>query len=760
MATVLPPPDATESLRPAAAGARRRVWRRLKDRLTRHAMTAGGVGVIAALVLIFVYLVYVVVPLFAPAATTRVSDYPVPGVAADATEFLALDEYAEIGLRITRAGDATFFRATDGTPLVTTRPGNLPAGRVTAFGAGDPAGGVLAFGLDDGRALVFRHQYAVSFPDDRRSSTPSVGYPLGEEPIVIDEAGGALRAIDVQVRDEHAVVAALLASGQVAVVGLTREENMLDGSVTIERRAGVIPANDVPVERLALSVDRRSLYVVDAGGKASLYDVVNPQAPRLLDARRLVADGHHLTAFEFGAGGISVLVGDDDGTVNQWFPVRDEANNYRLERIRDFPGGSGSITAIAPEHGRKGFIAVDAGGHAGIHHMTAHRTLLVEPVSGGPITATAICPRADAALYLGVDGRLSFWRIENHHPEVSWRALWGRVWYESRPGPDYIWQSSAATSDFEPKFSLMPLAFGTLKAAFYAMLFAVPLAVGGALYAGYFMSPAMRGVVKPAIEVMAALPTVILGFLAGLWLAPIIEHNLAGVFLSLLMLPLAVVVAARLWSLAPAALRHRIPEGWEAALLLPVVCGAVALAMVVGEAAEVRWFGGDLPRWLTRELGIGFDQRNSLVVGLMMGFAVIPTVFSISEDAVFGVPRQLTVGSLALGATPWQTMVRVVLLTASPGIFSGVMIGLGRAVGETMIVLMATGNTPVIDMNVFQGFRALSANIAVEMPESEVGSTHYRVLFLAALVLFLVTFVFNTVAEVVRQRLRARYASL
>ena len=163
---------------------------------------------------------------------------------------------------------------------------------------------------------------------------------------------------------------------------------------------------------------------------------------------------------------------------------------------------------------------------------------------------------------------------------------------------------------------------------------------------------------------------------------------------------------------------------------------------------------------MTLTWGISYDQRNSLVVGLAIGFAVIPTIFSISEDAVFGVPRHLTMGSLALGATPWQTAIKIVLLTASPGIFSAIMIGLGRAVGETMIVLMATGNTPIMDVNIFQGFRALSANIAVEMPESEVDSTHYRILFLAALVLFMVTFVVNTAAELVRQRLRQKYSSL
>ena len=183
-------------------------------------------------------------------------------------------------------------------------------------------------------------------------------------------------------------------------------------------------------------------------------------------------------------------------------------------------------------------------------------------------------------------------------------------------------------------------------------------------------------------------------------------------------------------------------------------------AFALSSPMEALFFSGDMRSWLDNEMGIDFDQRNAMVVGVAMGFAVIPTIFSITEDAVFGVPKHLTNGSLALGATPWQTLTRVVLLTASPGIFSAVMIGFGRAVGETMIVLMATGNTPVMDLSIFQGMRTLSANIAVEMPESEVDSTHYRILFLAALVLFAFTFMFNTIAEVVRQRLRKKYSSL
>jgi phosphate transport system permease protein len=292
------------------------------------------------------------------------------------------------------------------------------------------------------------------------------------------------------------------------------------------------------------------------------------------------------------------------------------------------------------------------------------------------------------------------------------------------------------------------------------MWFAMPLALMGAIYTAYFMAPRMRQLVKPVIELMGALPTVILGFLAGLWLAPFFEKHLTGIFALLLVLPVAVMLFAYLWQYLPKALQQKVPEGWEAVLLIPVIVVSAWLAFVVSVPLESLLFDGSLREWLSREWGIGYDQRNALVVGVAMGFAVIPTIFSIAEDAIFSVPKHLTVGSLALGATLWQTMTKVVLLTASPGIFSAVMIGLGRAIGETMIVLMATGNTPVMDFSIFQGLRTLAANIAVEMPESAVDSTHYRVLFLAALVLFLFTFIFNTLAEIIRQRLREKYSSL
>ncbi len=291
------------------------------------------------------------------------------------------------------------------------------------------------------------------------------------------------------------------------------------------------------------------------------------------------------------------------------------------------------------------------------------------------------------------------------------------------------------------------------------MMFAVPVAVLGAIYTAYFMSPRMRRVVKPSIELMEALPTVIIGFLAGLWFAPIVETHLTAVFSLMVLLPLSTLFTGLVWYCLPKMVTSRFSNGWHALILIPVLMITVVAVFAGGNSIEALLFGGDIRTFLA-SYGIDFDQRNALVVGFAMGFAVIPTIFTIAEDAIFSVPKHLSDGSLALGATAWQTLIYVVLLTASPGIFSAIMMGLGRAVGETMIVLMATGNTPILDWNILEGMRTLSATIAVELPESEVGGSHFRLLFLAALLLFIFTFAVNSVAEWVRQRLRDKYRAL
>ena len=736
---------------------RRRAWREVKDRIAKYGVAVGGISVILAIVLIFFYLLYVVMPLFQGASlkteATYHSDFKQPA-------FLSLNEYNTVAMAVEASGMVRFFDAKTGKTMTET---SLPlAGKtISTVSAGAATTGVFSYGFNDGSALVIKEKYKVTYPTGtQRVIVPEVTYPLGEKHVVIDDQGKSISLLSVQSYEDKTTFIAYTEDKRLILKRFEKEVDFLDDTqFTINEEKHEIPLTDVSdLTQVKLDVDQRELYLADDKGFIYYYDVQQLDKPRLIQKIKAVPTGVDITSFEFLTGGISILVGRSDGQIDQWFPVRDKDNNYTLHNVRSFNAQSSPIIAIAPEQARKGFLTLDKTGHLGIYHTTAHRTLLVEPYVDSE-AVIGLSPRANGLISMTDNGDVKLLDIRNEHPDISWHSLWEKVWYESRDQPEYIWQSSSASNDFEPKFSLTPLTFGTIKAAFYAMLVAVPLAIMGAIFTAYFMSPRMRSFVKPTIEIMEALPTVILGFLAGLWLAPLVEDHLPGVFTLLFMLPVMIILTAWGWTKLPKAWRERIPDGWEPAVLIPIVLLVGYVSMATSGAIELWLFDGNMPQFLN-DIGINYDQRNSLVVGLVMGFAVIPTIFSITEDAIFGVPKHLTIGSLALGATPWQTMTRVVLLTASPGIFSAVMIGLGRAVGETMIVLMATGNTPIMDFNIFEGFRALSANIAVEMPEAEVASSHYRVLFLAALVLFLATFVLNTVAEIVRQRLRNKYSSL
>jgi len=750
--SVLPAPNSPVAIR-------RRSWREFKDRLARYGVAIGGISVIFAIVLIFFYLLYVVMPLFYGADIESEAQY---NTEINNSTHLTLNDYNDVALTLDMQGKVEFFDANSGKALLNV-PLPLPEqAKITSFSNGAASTGVFAYGFDDGKALVFQQDYKISYPKGTtRKITPLIRYPIGEKTLTVDAKGQSLSLLSVQSNADKTTLVGLTLDNRVVLNSLIREEDFMDEDVfTIEQKTAEIKlgAKEL-ITHLKMDIDQRELYLADSNGFISYFDITNIEAPRLIQKIKGVPSGVNITALEFLTGGISILVGRSDGQIDQWFPVRDTNNNYTLHKVRSFDDQNTAIVAIAPEYARKGFLALDDSGQLAIYHTTAHRTLLVEPLVTGENAVMAISPRANGLISMTADGQTKLTMIDNEHPEISWHSLWEKVWYESRDKPEYIWQSSSASNDFEPKFSLSPLTFGTMKAAFYAMVVAVPLAIMGAIFTAYFMSPKMRTFVKPTIEIMEALPTVILGFLAGLWLAPIIEGNLPGVFSILILLPVMTVLTAWSWTKLPRRFRESIPDGWEAAILVPIVIMVGVVSMMASPTLELWLFDGNMPQWLN-DIGVDFDQRNSLVVGLVMGFAVIPTIFSITEDAIFSVPKHLTVGSLALGATPWQTLMRVVLLTASPGIFSAVMIGLGRAVGETMIVLMATGNTPIMDFNIFEGFRALSANIAVEMPEAEVASSHYRVLFLAALVLFMATFVFNTLAEIVRQRLRTKYSSL
>jgi phosphate transport system permease protein len=737
--------------------AHRRKMRMLKDKAATGGIAVGGVAVIIAIVLIFFYLLAEVAPLFEGASMERKADYSIPQQEAGKTLFLTMEEQAEIGLRITDQGQAVFFSTSDGS-VVENVALDVPEGvEVTGFTASQSASGLLALALSDGTALLFRHKYKITYPNDQRHIAPFIEYPYGSEAIVVDAMGQPLTQLTLRDDERALLVAGVNKAGAIKAVRFNKEEDFLTEEVVLEEQVLDFPPLPKATTDVALSIDQRWLYALDDTNGLTVFTLADEPE---LHSQLELSSGAKVTDMTFLLGGISLLVGDAAGELSQWFLVRDEQQGWRLEFIRDFDSLSGSVSHIEPEHRRKGFVAVDDQGQLAIYNTTARRTVYTETIADQGVRGIGISPRANALLVEDEQGQMHYWRIENEHPEISWSSLWQKVWYESYPEPDYIWQSSASTNDFEPKMSLMPLTFGTLKAAFYAMLLAAPLAICGAIYTAHFMAPSMRRKIKPLVELMEALPTVILGFLAGLWLAPFVETHLPGIFSLLILTPIGILLMSYIWAQLPSRIRHTVPEGWVAALLIPVVLLVGWFSVSMSGPMEQVFFDGDMRSWLGDSLGVSFDQRNAMVVGLAMGFAVIPTIFSIAEDAIFSVPKHLSNGSLALGATPWQTLTRVVLLTASPGIFSALMIGFGRAVGETMIVLMATGNTPIMDWNIFEGMRTLAANIAVEMPESEVGSTHFRVLFLAALVLFMFTFAVNTAAEIVRQRLRKRYGSL
>ena len=734
---------------------RKRRIRALKDNLARWYVSIGGLAVLGAICLIFFYLAQVVAPMF-QGAELDARDVQQPAWLADAGEplLLAMEEQNQVAMRLGADGMVRFFTLRTGESLRTLEL-PIPAGsRIVSVGQDVPGNRRIVLGLDNGQVLVVEHNYKVSYPGGEKTITPQLDYPFGQEPLQIDPQGRPIAHAAVSLNGDTLMVAGAT-DGAVQALKITATENLMTGEKSLEEERMDLPQLSEPIK--ALRIDPRHMWLFAVSGRASV-DVFDLRRKQLNGRYKLLSGKGEITTVASLLGGISLMVGDSTGGISQWFMVRSNDGQSELKNVRNFQLDDQPITQILPEERRKGFLALDNDGTLGIFHSTAHRTLLTEQVAEGAAIA-AMSPRATRLLVESGNGLQRF-VIDNPHPEISWDALWGKVWYESYPEPDYVWQSTSATGDFEPKLSLSPLAFGTLKAAFYAMLLAAPLAICAAFYTAYFMAPALRRKVKPVIELMEALPTVILGFFAGLFLAPYLENHLPGIFSLLLLMPLGILLAAWCWSRLPENIRLSVPDGWEAVLLIPVILAVGWGSLAVSGYLENWFFGGDMRLWLSNEMGIPFDQRNALVIGLAMGFAVIPTIYSIAEDAVFSVPRSLTLGSLALGATPWQTLTRVVLLTASPGIFSALMIGMGRAVGETMIVLMATGNTPIMEANIFEGMRTLAANVAVEMPESEVGSTHYRVLFLAAMVLLMFTFVMNTLAELIRQRLRRKYASL
>ena len=725
--------------------------RRIFDRFAQVVITMGGIAVILSIIGIFIFLVKEVAPLFFPPQGTQtghVAGAPPPSALAQSS-LVGMDEYQEIIYQLTAGSDRQirFFNAQSGAPIALDLPPAFANVSITAMARAVGTGNRFAFGTDDGRLIPVTIEFTAGFEGGGRHIVPTV--TLGD-PVQPTPAKEQIVRLAYQPTERGTLVAALTDRGH------------LWYSVTPSDTAPVALTGHGAEPIAAMIFDSRgeTLSVGTAAGNLYRYNVREDAQPSLAETTSVTPSGTSVTALSYLIGDRSLAIGSSAGDVSVWMPVRQaqESSITRFRLIHQFDAHPSPVTVISPSPRDKGFLTGDTQGNLFVHYSTSAQTVLKLPGNQEAIRTLTFSPKADGAVALTDRGDLLTYAIHNPHPETTLATLFNPVWYEGYERPEHVWQSSSGADDFEAKFGLLPLIFGTLKGTLYAMLVAVPLALLGAIYTSMFMHPDLRAKIKPTIEIMAALPTVILGFLAGLWLAPVLERIFPAMVAMTVVVPVSVTVTALLWQSLPAVFIRRVRPGMESFVLIPVIIGAVWICLGLNQPIESFLFGSDYKTWFAAHWGLRYDQRNALVVGCAMGFAIVPIIFSISEEALSNVPRHLIAGSLALGATRWQTLVKLVLISASPGIFSALMIGFGRAIGETMIVLMATGNTPIMDWSLFNGFRTLSANIAVEIPEAPHGGTLYRILFLAAVLLFIFTFLINTVAEVIRQRLRTKYS--
>lgn len=729
--------------------ARRRSWSNSSASLL---ISVGGAGVIAIVVAIFVFIGYETLPLWLPASTTT------SGIAAPAdseTRILTVgeNEYRTVAYAILQDGDILFFNPRSG--MVLHREPVAPNWGPAEYAVSDPSQKYILVVNFRGEAIIKGITIGYTETDYQFSSV------YASEIARFDVAMADVRSLDFDSRGEDEFYSLVVNdSSLVTAYRIARPRSLFGGS-TMEVSSAKLESNSDEMVTIG-AIDRfgDKAVVATSSGRAFYWDLRQWDAPKLVQDYRLAGSG--ITSLKFLLGGQAVIVGDESGGVSTWTWVLDSTSSAGIGMfpLNSFEPHDGPVTTISSANRNKSFLTGSRSGEVALHYQTTGKTLFKRHETLVPIQQVSFSPRSDGFLALATDGTVIADSLSAPHPEITPGVLFGKVQYEGYKVPTYTWQSTGGTDDFEAKFSLTPLLFGTVKGALYALIFALPMAILGALYTALFAHPRIRNLIKPLVEIMAALPSVVIGFMAALWLAPLLEKRFVDVMIVITTFPLAVVAAFFTWRILPKSFTNRLLFGSEIFLLVPVLAGVMYLSSLLAPAIESALFDGSFRQWLFESAHITFDQRNSLVVGFAMGFAVIPIIFTISEDALSSVPEHLTAGSLALGATRWQTATRVVLPTASPGIFSAAMVGFGRAVGETMIVLMATGNTPLMDFSPFVGMRTLSANIAVEIPEAPHLGTLYRILFLSGLLLFAFTFVVNTVAEVIRQRLRKRYSTI
>lgn len=733
-----------------------------RDRLARWVITLGGIAIIASVVAIVALIVGTAAPLFRGAQSRELVRTQLPK-SVPFSNVLALGIEMDVGSPsaiaeiLTNDGVVTFLNM---------RTGEVGGREAIAPPAGSAGGHVVSverhggvrYSLlwSDGAASLVELRVVPEFDAAGHRTDRCMVKALAS---VAPDVDRPTRTVLLRLAESGATTCVRwLSDGHISAVRQVTTENLLGETETTSQTLPVDLAGLGPISAVAMDREGKSLYVGTETGELGHWQFDDDGSLKSSERFTAFQDARKITVLAMVFGDVSLAVGDDRGGLTTWFPVR-YTGKFRLTKIHTLTPHVGAVSEILPNLRTKSLLSVAEDGAVHVDHMTSQRHLLAFQ-GDRTVQQVGWSSRGDAMLTLSRDGELVLLELDAPYPEVSWRTLFRKVHYEGYDEPSYAWQTTGG-DDFEPKFSLVPLLSGTLKGTFAAMLLAVPLALLGAMYTSHFTTPAFKRTIKPVVEIMAAIPSVVIGFLVALWLGPLLEQWILAVFLALLTLPATFLAFMFFWQwVRRYDWAKRMENGYEFLVLVPVLVVGVLLAVLVRPAVESMLFDGNFRLWLYESLGIRYDQRNCLMIAFGLGLAVIPIIFSIAEDSLSSIPHTLTASSLALGASRWQTLWHIVVPSASPGIFAGVMIGFGRAVGETMIVLMATGNTPILSWSPFNGMRTLSANIAVEIPEAPVGGSLYRVLFLCAVLLFLLTFVLNTAAELVRQRLRQRYGRL
>ena len=745
------------------------------DRIMTKTIIGGGFTVIVAVFGILFFLLSVTIPLFQNADVEE-RQHPAPSSPVPGT--WGLDPSGTLPFVYGNGKNIFFLDKTTGN--LSSLPVSLPDGETVCAHSYDASLTAYPIATESGKVgLIHVHSGLNVHGPDKAGAEAGPLYPLTESGSVPGKISGIAYADAGERKIFTATVEteqgtrlllmtleesrSLLHEGELAPSGFHDLTDQLEG-----RPTAMLPGASGDSLVIATDADKLLYFSYDEDGETWVRRQIIPTP---------LGKGEKMTSVNWLFGDMSLVIGGDRGSLKIFslYPhSRPDGTSLRLfGQTRQFSPMDGPVQHYAASGINRSFLVSTPRELRLCYGTTADIRWNSGPLEFVPAQLAANT-EFNAAIAVDPSGNIQFFSLEDKHPEAGAKALVGKIWYEGYDSPKWLWQSVGGTDDYESKLSLMPLVFGTLKGTLYALVFAVPVAVTAAIYTAHFMPPAVKRVVKPVMEIMASLPSVVLGFFGALYLAPRMEDKIPALLCMAVLIPGLAALIAWFWTTRPAAWRNKFSRGVEYIVMTPVILlcawfcweylGYWLEQPLISLCRSVMglWGDGDFQAASFADLwrngfGMPYEQRNSLVVGFIMGFAVIPVIFTISEDALSNVPLSLIAASEALGASRWQMVRTVVLPVASAGIFSALMIGLGRAVGETMIVLMATGNTPIMDWNIFNGMRTLSANIATELPEAAQDSTHYRVLFLGGLILFSMTFILNTLAEIVRQRLRKRF---